>query len=338
VDRLLKYPIDKYRALVYTHALYLYTNMSEKTPQCFSEVFGKRRESDHQRLITDYNWKSSIAGNQLPSQATVERTHLVCPKATHYYDSPLWKALRTPNQTEHFWQSLLGSLQPKIYRVVSEGKLTSKKTLKNPLLAISPYKFFRIFQSLDDQSLAVLIAAIRIETTLPMPTPQFYELLEFLIVINLRVLLSEEPYYEYRYEIYSFIKDHILKPHENELANKKLWAATRKSFDLENKQMNAYVERAKELGIVMSRKDKAEFLYYFYSSEQFMAAWELAMGNVIYPFDSPPNNRGLAWIIEQINENRTPNEQIKPLFQAVHTGSDEQFKTASFFNFSGVTT
>ncbi len=114
---------------------------------------------------------------------------------------------------------------------------------------------------------------------------------------------SKQPYLNYRYELFQYLNENIIKSDTQNIWNQPKELLLDHCYLIEN-----CVDLAKNQLIIQSKVDKTDFLFYLIQSHQIVANRDLRSMHCI-PEVNPFRIKGLRWIIKCMNEDES---RIKP--------------------------
>lgn len=311
------------QAKVTMHELYREAKLTKKNPECFSDVFEANiyTPGAYDKKVVSQKWQRCIDGETLPSPNSIEsycETMLdkgIFPKYTSQYstqkvyNSPLWKALNSEAQSSRFWKTFFKSIQPGIIRILgADVPFAGKSAITS--LSISPRKVFEIYHYLNDEALACMLAFIRLHEQCQNNWKLQYQYFEFFAYVLIIEVTESPPYSEYQYELYSYIRDQIVRPDKNAFCTKMLWDKSSEELIQDSFRIYESVAPAREKGIIKSKRDKADFLFYYIQANPLVIDWELQNSDFIIPENCKLDAHGLLWLVKEMNKHRPDDEKV----------------------------
>ncbi|WP_448569664.1 hypothetical protein [Thalassotalea ganghwensis] len=214
-------------------------------------------------------------------------------------------ALEPGTKKQKFWLKFFQQLPLSYKRLLRQGL---KNTLRNERLKFVNFrKLRRIFSYLNENALACLIALLKIEQSYEDESSMWYQLIEQHVYALLLHLLSTQPYAPYRYELFSYFREHVVTVETNKLCNKKLWSKTSEQLDLDLTLFNDAIELAVDKHLIKNKKDKSEFIFFLPLSQILVICFELANDD-FSEMTKRLKLKSIHWLLNEINQLR-PNEQ-----------------------------
>ena len=107
-----------------------------------------------------------------------------------------------------------------------------------------------------------------------------------------------------------YLKLYIIEENPPIYDTRELWGDSPKVTHQYIFSLQSYVLRAEDIGLITTRKQTTEFLYWFYKGNTELIADEINDARACKKYQLVDSHKGLKWLVGKINKSRSPNDQL----------------------------
>lgn len=242
-----------------------------------------------------------------PSRNTLLAIERKLPNASQFLIQEIWQSLICNPAGSAYWTQFYQNLRPSLLRHVFRMKPSSDKNLEQKKMR--ELTINAIYREGDQQALACLIALMRQARA----TESFleYDRIETAVYNLIFFVLSYEPYYSVRHEIINHIKTNIAVDDKNLRVRKSPWNITESDVDTMCIINRKNILLAEDLGLAITIKEMRELFYWKHHGNKRLIVKEMAEAHRVQKYEIPPDSeRGLKWLIINMNKSRRPKNKL----------------------------
>lgn len=257
-------------------------------------------------IIRSCKYDRYLQMKSFPSRNTLLAIERKIPTASQFLTQEIWQSLICNPPDSAYWMQFYQNLRPGLQRHVFRMKPSSDQNFEQKKMRYLTIN--AIYREGDQQALACLIALMR--QARASEHYLVYDMIETAVYNLIFFVLSYEPYYSVRNEIINYVKSQIVENDINCRIRESPWTITEADVDTICGINRKNILLAEDLGLATTNKEMIELFYWKHHGNKHLIVKEMAQACRVQKYELPDSDRGLKWLITNINKSRSPTNKI----------------------------